>query len=687
MSGCRTPTAENRKLLGWLNIKAKLIIVLVTVSLVPLAIVGWYSLAESRESISREVFNHLISVRDGKKAQILRFFEKTRADIRVLAESSHIGAALDAFSAVVQDNTVDQQQYDYFESLEYGSSFRQFIKEYDYYDLMLVTEYGDIVYSTKREADFTQNILTGPLKETLLGKSLKHGLKQVVMTDFQIYAPSKGLVMAFLIAPIGEGSTGAVVLKMTNQAINNIMLERSGMGKTGEAYLVGADNLMRSNSFLDPVNRTVAASFKNPELGRVDTLSSKAALKGETGNQIILDYRGELVLSAYLPVKFGRSVFALMAEIDQQEAFAPIEKLQRLVIILALVVAVLMLVSAYLIANFITRPILSLTQSSIEIAGGDLDQAVEVTGDDELGVLSDNFNNMRLSIRSKMGEIEENHEALRQANEYLEQRVEERTKELADAYNVISGSINYASRIQRSVLPSDEVFSDSFGDHFVVWNPRDVVGGDIYWCRDWGSGTLVMLGDCTGHGVPGAFMTLISTGALDRAVAEIPAGDVNRLIQRMHQLVQKTLGQDGRVTESDDGLELGVCFIEPDMGKLKFAGARFDLFMVSNGNVEKFKGNRKGIGYREVPVNQVYDETAIVTDTAAAFYMTTDGAIDQIGETIPRSFGKKRFQELLLQIYERPMIEQRKAILEAITKHQGKAPRLDDIAIIGFRLD
>gem|GEM_PF-4386459 len=93
---------------SWLNIKAKLIIVLVSVSLAPLAVVGWFSLSESRESISREVFNHLISVRDGKKAQIARFFEKTRADIRVLADSSHLDAALDAFSAVVRDSEVDQ---------------------------------------------------------------------------------------------------------------------------------------------------------------------------------------------------------------------------------------------------------------------------------------------------------------------------------------------------------------------------------------------------------------------------------------------------------------------------------------------------------------------------------------------------------------------------------------------------
>jgi len=111
---------------------------------------------------------------------------------------------------------------------------------------MLVTEWGEIVYSTRREADFTQNVLDGPLKDSLLGRSLKEGLKKVVMTDFQIYAPSEGKVISFLIAPIGDsGATaGAVVLKMTNVALNGIMLERSGMGETGEAYLVACEQLI-----------------------------------------------------------------------------------------------------------------------------------------------------------------------------------------------------------------------------------------------------------------------------------------------------------------------------------------------------------------------------------------------------------------------------------------------------------
>ncbi len=438
MIGCPTPTAKSNSVSSWLNIKAKLIIVLVSVGLIPLAVVSWFSLEQSKESISNEVFNHLISVRDGKYSQIELLDRRIKADIKVLAQSSHMGAALDAFSSAVQDGQIDLDQFDYFESVEYGASFRQFIKEYGYHDLMLVSLEGDIVYSTKREPDLAQNVFDGALKDSLLARSLEFGFERAISTDFQIYAPSGSQVISFLIAPIdqGGGATGAVVLKMTNRALNEIMLERSGMGKSGEAYLVGPDNLMRSDSFLDVTNRSVSASFENPEIGRVDTASSRAALAGKTGHSIIADYRGETVLAAYLPVEFGAATYALIAEIDQAEAFSSIEKLQNLVIFLASGVALLMLISAYFIANVVTRPILSLTQSSLEIADGNLEQEIEVTRNDELGTLSDNFDKMRLSIRAKIQEIEENREALRQTNETLEERVEERTEELEAALKV-----------------------------------------------------------------------------------------------------------------------------------------------------------------------------------------------------------------------------------------------------------
>ncbi|MBF0611423.1 MAG: response regulator [Magnetococcales bacterium] len=258
-------------------------------------------------------------------------------------------------------------------------------------------------------------------------------------------------------------------------------------------------------------------------------------------------------------------------------------------------------------------------------------------------------------------------------------------RERDEALEVISSSIRYASRIQHAILPELKLFETRFNDYFVLWEPRDVVSGDIYWCDTWGEGTLLILGDCTGHGVPGAFMTLIAGGALGRAKGDIPHGDVAALMQRMHQIIQITLGQNTDTGGSDDGIELGLCFIHGDGQNLTFAGARFDLLVVEEGKVTEIKGNKKGIGYRGVVANQTYDSQMVTIQPSSRYYMTTDGLIDQIGGTSRRAFGKNRFKELLLSVQNLPMPEQRVQIYSALLAYQGGERRRDDVSVIGFQ--
>ncbi len=262
----------------------------------------------------------------------------------------------------------------------------------------------------------------------------------------------------------------------------------------------------------------------------------------------------------------------------------------------------------------------------------------------------------------------------------------EAENQLTDAFNVISSSIDYASRIQRSVLPDESVYSAMLSNHMVLWEPRDRVGGDIYWCRFWGDGMLIILGDCTGHGVPGAFMTLIATGALDNALSDVAHGQVGRLLQRIHQLVQVTLGQHGASGESDDGMELGICYLHPETDEIIFCGARFELITVENGEIEVFKGTKSGIGYRGIPHDQEFDEHRIPSLADKNFYMTSDGLIDQVGGEKGRMFGKKRFREMLLGIQDRPLAEQKEIIYRTLIEYQGEQIRRDDVSVIGFRV-
>lgn len=261
----------------------------------------------------------------------------------------------------------------------------------------------------------------------------------------------------------------------------------------------------------------------------------------------------------------------------------------------------------------------------------------------------------------------------------------EAERRLSDAYNVISDSITYASRIQQAVMTGEEMLRATTADCFVIWQPRDVVGGDIYWCHPWGQGVLIIAADCTGHGVPGAFMTLIATGALDRAIGEVEPGSVGHLVRQMHLVVQFTLNQHGGAGDSDDGLDLGACYIDFDQSKLTFSGAKLPLFIVENGEVTEVKATRSGIGYRGISATQTFDEQVISLTGAQTFYMTSDGLVDQIGGEKRRGFGKKRFKETLLAVENLPLSQQRAEILDRFSSYQGDENRRDDVTAIGFR--
>ena len=258
------------------------------------------------------------------------------------------------------------------------------------------------------------------------------------------------------------------------------------------------------------------------------------------------------------------------------------------------------------------------------------------------------------------------------------------------AYDLISSSIKYASRIQRSILPYPDEMRSLLPNHFVCWEPRDVVGGDFYWCRSWGGkGVVTILGDCTGHGVPGAFVTLISYGAFVQALSVIKPGNAAGLISLMHTIIQQLLGQDKGQGESDDGLELGVCYLPNEGEQVTFSGARFSLFYQDhhNSDVVEIKGDRKGVGYRNTPTNIAFTNQFIKMVPYRRFFMTTDGLVDQVGGEKGRGFGKKRFVNILKELQGVPMQDLGCQLYTALNNYQGDQIRRDDVSMIGFQLN
>lgn len=426
-------------MLNNLKIRTKLILILISVSIFPFVMIGLIAINISNEAMLNKIFSQLESVRNSKKAQIERYFSKTKSDINVLANSAHIGAALDGFSSTLIEGKIDDSQYDYFSSLEYGEFFAKFCQEYGYDDMLLITLKGNIVYSLKKSTDLAKNVLLPPLNDTYLGGHFKKGLQSITMTDFRPYAPSNNRPIAFLFAPIlifGEVE-GTVVLKLSIDSINNIMAERSGMGDTGEAYLVGPDKLMRSDSYLNLMTHSVTASFNNPEVGYVDTEASRAALNLEYGRKTTIDYRGIKVLSAYVPISLENATYALITEIDEAEAFQSINDLETLIIYAGITIFILAILISVFMANKFTKPLIWLTDSTQKIAEGHFEISLKFNREDEIGTLAKSFNKMQEGIKNTINkldaEITEKNKAeaaLQLANLELEDKVKIRTEEL-----------------------------------------------------------------------------------------------------------------------------------------------------------------------------------------------------------------------------------------------------------------
>ncbi|SMF04873.1 Methyl-accepting chemotaxis protein [Alteromonadaceae bacterium Bs31] len=265
---------------------------------------------------------------------------------------------------------------------KYHQGFRRFIEEFGFYDFFIVdAQSGDIVYSVFKELDYGTSLLDGPYADTNFAAAFKAAVQlksgETTLTDFASYTPSYEAPASFISTPIfhNEQRIAVLVFQMPLEPINAIMSERSGMGETGESYLVGEDKLMRSDSYLDPQSHSVVASFRHPETGSVDTEASQKALNGESGEKIIIDYTGLSVLSSFSAIDLGEFQWAILAEIEKAEAFAGITALKWTLFFFALLGIAIISVFAFGISKIISAPILQL---------GDIIQRVQREGNFQL---------------------------------------------------------------------------------------------------------------------------------------------------------------------------------------------------------------------------------------------------------------------------------------------------------------
>ena len=336
--------------------------------------------------------------------------------------------------------------------------------------------------------------------------------------------------------------------------------------------------------------------------------------------------------------------------------------------------------------SFRTR-ISKLLEKTAEFAAGNMDARVKMTGSDEIKRISEAFNVMAATVQSSQEDLEA-------VNVNLENLVAQRTDELRQSNQQISDSIDYASRIQRSLLPVETVLSRSLGDYGIVWQPKDVVGGDFYWHKTIGDRDFIVVMDCTGHGVPGAFMTLIATSTLEQISAATIASlgrwaytpDTAEILQNLHEGVCEQLHQVGGGSLSNDGLDAIIISIPHDQSMLEICGAHIDMFTVApDGEVIRYRGNKTSLGYLNDGEMLNLDVHEIPLDQELTFVVTTDGIPTQVGQDVRRSYGNNRLIQKLKEAEDNSPKALMRSLMRDFRTWQGKEERRDDITLLAFK--
>lgn len=252
----------------------------------------------------------------------------------------------------------------------------------------------------------------------------------------------------------------------------------------------------------------------------------------------------------------------------------------------------------------------------------------------------------------------------------------------------ITRSINYAKRIQGAVIPSKYLLVDSFAESFILFKPKDIVSGDFYWISNQKDKIIIAVADCTGHGIPGAFLSMIGNTLLNEIVNQKGIHSPSDILTQLNNSIVTTLGQTNvNLATQDDGMDISVCCYYKKTNELVFAGANHSLTLFKDNTLTTIKGELFSIGGFSKNFAKVFPEHTI-TDLKKGdvFYMFTDGYFDQFGGPNRKKFMSQRFKNLLQEIYSKPMDLQKNILERTIADWQGTEPQTDDILVVGLRV-
>lgn len=322
------------------------------------------------------------------------------------------------------------------------------------------------------------------------------------------------------------------------------------------------------------------------------------------------------------------------------------------------------------------------TEFSHAVAAGDFDAEYKPLSDEDI------LGQALITMRDELGQRER----------VLEQKVQERTEEVVrqkeeverqgrkviELYKNVTDSIRYAKRLQESILPPDQRVRQMLPESFVLYRPKDIVSGDFYWVDEVNGKVIVAAVDCTGHGVPGAFMSLVGYNGLNQAIKEHGLVRPAEILGDLNRIAYDTLHKDRDTFLVRDGMDMALCALDRSNQVLEYAGANCPLYIVRDGELIQFAPDKMPVGGFELE-GRSFTEHRVQLEPGDMVYIFSDGYPDQFGGERGKKFLYRRFRELLVTISREPMERQKVLLQDALNAWKGSHDQVDDILVMGIR--
>lgn len=498
---------------------------------------------------------------------------------------------------------------------------------------------------------------------------LQGGTRQGILME------KTGTAVALYIASMASDNSGTIVAKIRASALFKNLDNESN---ATSIYLVDQKGLILYTN--DGPGRAMNESFDN---------FSQIRDRGESQTELI-ETNDQYLLVSKLRVA-NTTDWTLVFEVDKSVVLSPIGSIQSSLIIVVIIIIVIVALLAVVAANIFVKPIVQLSKAAEQIGEGNLKARVDIQSKDELGKLGQQLNSMAERLDTILNEEKELSTQLgSQASE-----LEDQKNELQAAHAQITSSLDYAQRIQSSMLPTNSELRRNVTDSFIFFRPKDVVSGDFFWFEKVRRGRseflILAAADCTGHGVPGAIMSMMGGNQLTNIIYYQNYIEPEKILARLDKAIKFELYRDDQVTHRRDGMEIMVCVIDLDSLEMKFAGAGMPLLRLpKEGEMEVYKSPRLMIGGvegdDEKEVEEQFKLETLQLDEGDKIFLSSDGFQDQFGGPDDKRYMGRNMRKFLEKTRDLKMKEVGSKVEEEFDRWKGDQEQTDDVLVIGVEV-